>query len=210
MCMISRRASHFELQLRDRQEARRGKCGVGCGYCSSFPLGCSPAGVVLGPEASPTRAGAAEGECGVDRTRALTQRSSMAGPTVTASDKAKNILADFFNAADLPADALSRHHRGKRGARVEQRREDRTHVSKHQSREEDGRGVSGLLPPSRWHLGKNQAGRREAKRGKYSVLEQRRVEGRKSDARKKRRHRRIRRAAQKLRADARARSRPRM
>ena len=31
MCMISRRASHFDLQVRDRQEARRGTCGVGCG-----------------------------------------------------------------------------------------------------------------------------------------------------------------------------------
>ena len=35
------------------------------------PLGFSPAGVVLGPEASPTRAKALEGQCGVDRTRAL-------------------------------------------------------------------------------------------------------------------------------------------
>ena len=30
ICMISRRASHFELQVRDYQEARRGICGVGC------------------------------------------------------------------------------------------------------------------------------------------------------------------------------------
>ena len=66
----------------------------------------------------------------------------MAGPAVTASDKAKNFLADFFNAAALPADAASHHRRGKRGARIEQRREDRTHVSKHQSREGDGRGVT--------------------------------------------------------------------
>ena len=34
-------------------------------------LGCSPAGVVLGPEASPKRARATEGLCGVDLTRAL-------------------------------------------------------------------------------------------------------------------------------------------
>ena len=34
-------------------------------------LGCSPAGVVLGPEASPKRAIAPEGLCGVDLTRAL-------------------------------------------------------------------------------------------------------------------------------------------
>ena len=82
-------------------------------------------------------------------------------------------------------------------------------MSKHQSREGDGRGVSGLLPPSRWHLGKNRAGRRETeRRAKYSVWEKRRVEGRKSDARKKRRRRRrIRRAAQKIRTAARARSR---
>ena len=32
ICMISRRASQFELQLiRDPQEARRGTCGVRCG-----------------------------------------------------------------------------------------------------------------------------------------------------------------------------------
>ena len=29
--MVSRRASHLDLQVRDRQEARRGTCGVGCG-----------------------------------------------------------------------------------------------------------------------------------------------------------------------------------
>ena len=109
----------------------------------------------------------------------------MAGPAVTASDKAKKFLADFFNAAALPADAVSHHRRGMRGARIEQRREDRTHVSENQSREGDARGVSRLLPPSRWHLGKNRAGRRETKRGKYSVWEKRRVQGRKSDARKK-------------------------
>ena len=114
----------------------------------------------------------------------------MAGPAVTASDKAKTFLAEFFNAAALPADAVSHHRRGKRGARIEQRKEDRTHVSKHQGREGDGRGVSGLLPPSRWHLGKNRDGRRETERGKYSVWEKRRVEWRKSDARKKRRRRR--------------------
>ena len=73
----------------------------------------------------------------------------MAGPAVTASDKAKQFLADFFTAAALPADAVSHHRRRMREARIEQRREDRTHVSKHQSREGDGRGVSGLLPPSR-------------------------------------------------------------
>ena len=95
----------------------------------------------------------------------------MAGPAVTASDKAKNFLAEFFDAAALPADAMSHHRRGKRGARIEQRREDRTHVSKHQSWEGDGRGVSGLLPLSRWHLGKNRAGRRETERGKYSAWE---------------------------------------
>ena len=31
ICMISRRASHFDLQVGDRQEARRGTCGVGWG-----------------------------------------------------------------------------------------------------------------------------------------------------------------------------------
>ena len=31
ICMTSRRASHFELQLGDRQKARRGTGGVGCG-----------------------------------------------------------------------------------------------------------------------------------------------------------------------------------
>ena len=92
------------------------------------------------------------------------------------------------------------------GIRIEQRREDRTYVSRHRSREGDGRGVSGLLPPSRWQLGKNRAARRETERGKYSVWEKRRVDGRKSDARKKR-HRRIRRAAQKIRTAARAGSR---
>ena len=114
----------------------------------------------------------------------------------------------IFNATALPADAVSHHRRGKHGARIEQRKEDRTHVSKHQSREGDGRGVSGLLPPSRWHLGKNRAGQRETERGKYPVWEKRRVEGRKSEARKeRRRRRRIRRAAHKIRTDARARSR---
>ena len=132
----------------------------------------------------------------------------MAGSAVTASDKAKKFLADFFYAAALPADAVSHHHLGKRGARIEQRRKGQTHVGKHQSRGGDGRGVSGLLPPSRWHLGKNWDGRRETENGKYSVWEKRRVEGRKSDARKKRRRRRrFRRAAQKIRTGARARSR---
>ena len=89
----------------------------------------------------------------------------------------KKILAEFFNAAAFPADAVSHHLRGKHGARIEQRREDLTHVvSEHQSREGDGRGVSGMLPPSRWHLGKNRAGRRETERGKYSVWEKRKVE----------------------------------
>lgn len=31
--------------------------------------------------------------------------------------------------------------------------------------------MSGLLPPSPWHLGKYRAGRREMERGKYSVWE---------------------------------------
>ena len=31
VCMVSRRASHFDLEVRDRQEARRGTCGVECG-----------------------------------------------------------------------------------------------------------------------------------------------------------------------------------
>ena len=120
----------------------------------------------------------------------------MAGPAVSSSDKAKNFLAEFFNAAASPADAVSHHRREKRGASMEQRREDGTHVTKRQSREGDGRGVSGLLAPSRWHLGKNRAVRRETERGKYSVWEKRRVEWRKLEARKKRRRRRrIRRAA---------------
>ena len=132
----------------------------------------------------------------------------MAGPAVTASDKAKKFLTGFFNAAALPADAVSHYRRGKRGARIKQRREDRTHVSKHQRQEGDGRGVSGLLPVSRWHFGKNRAERRETERGKYYVWEKRRVEWKKSDARKKRRRRRrIRRAAHKNHTDARARSR---
>ena len=37
----------------------------------TFPLGCSPGGLVLGPEASPKRARAPEGVCGVDLTHAL-------------------------------------------------------------------------------------------------------------------------------------------
>ena len=104
---------------------------------------------------------------------------------------------------------MSHHRRGKHDARIEQRREDQTHVSKNQSREGDGRGVSGLLPPSRLHLGKNRAGRRETERGKYSVREKRRVKWRKSEARKerRRRRRRIRRAAHKICTDARAMSR---
>ena len=51
--------------------------------------------MVLGPEASPKRARAHAGVCGVGRTRALNQRSGMAGSGVTASDKAKKSLADF-------------------------------------------------------------------------------------------------------------------
>ena len=45
--------------------------GAGSDYKYSAALGCSPAGVVLGPEASPKRARAPEGLCGVDLTRAL-------------------------------------------------------------------------------------------------------------------------------------------
>ena len=88
----------------------------------------------------------------------------MAGSAVIAIYKARRFHAEFFNAAALPADAVSHHRRGKRRARIQQRREDRTHARKHQSREGYGRGVSGLLPPSRWHLGKNRAGRRETER----------------------------------------------
>ena len=63
------------------------------------------------------------------------------------------------------------------------------------------------MPPSRWKIGKNRAGRRETERGKHSDWEKRKVEGRTSNARKKRRRRRtIRRAAQKLRTVARAKS----
>ena len=146
--------------------------------------------------------------CGVDLTRALNQRSGMARPAVTANDKTKTFLVEVSNAAALPADAVSHHRRGKHGARIERMKEDRTHVIKHQSREGDGRGVSGLLPPSRWHLGKNRAGRKETERGKYSVWEKRKVEWMNSEARKKRRRRRrIRRVAHKIRTDARARSR---
>ena len=101
----------------------------------------------------------------------------MAGPAVTASDKAKTFLAYVFTAAALPADSVSHHRRGKRGARIEQRREDRTHVSEHRIREGDGRGVSGLLPPSRWHLGKNRAWRDAG--GEILSLGKRRVERRK-------------------------------
>ena len=91
---------------------------------------------------------------------------------------------------------------------MKKRRKDRTPVSRHQSREGDGRGVSVLLAPSRWPIGMNRAGRRETDSGKYSVWEKRMAEGRKSDARKKRRRRRrTRRASQKLRTGARARSR---
>ena len=113
----------------------------------------------------------------------------------------KKFLADCFYAAALPADAVSHHRREKHAARIEQRREDRTHVSKHQSREGDGRRMSGLLPSSHWQesgwakgdgeggiacLGKTEGGR---------------------DARKKTRRRRIRRAAHKIGTDARSRSR---
>ena len=93
--------------------------------------------------------------------------------------------------AAVGSEPLSGVRRGKRGARIDQRREDQTHVSKHQSREGYERGVSGLLfSPSRWHSGKNRARRRETKGEKYSVWEKIRVEGRKSDARKKGRRRR--------------------
>ena len=121
---------------------------------------------------------------------------------VTAGVKAKKILAEFFIAAALPADAVS-HPR--RGARIEQRRGDRTHVSKHQIWERDGRGVSGLLPHSRWHLGKNRAGRRETERGEHSG----KTEGGREEigCSKERRRRRIRRAAHEIRTGARARSR---
>ena len=95
--------------------------------------------MVLGPEASPKRARAHEWVCGVDRTRVLNKRSGMTGPAVTASDKAKKFLADFFDAAALPADAVSHHRCGKRGVRIEQRREDRTHVSS--TKVEKGMGV---------------------------------------------------------------------
>ena len=130
---------------------------------------------MLGLEDSPKRARAPEGLCGVDLTRPLNKRLGMAGPAVTARDKARKIIADVFYTAALPADAVSHHHRGKHGARIKQRRDNRTHVNKHQSREGHGRGVSELLPISRWHLGKNRAGRRETERGKYSVWEKRRV-----------------------------------
>ena len=55
----------------------------------------------------------------------------MVGLAVAAIDKAKKFLADCFNAAALPADAMLHHRRGTRGGRIAQRREDRTHVSKH-------------------------------------------------------------------------------
>ena len=58
------------------------------------------------------------------------------------------------------------------------------HVSEHQSREEGRRAVSELMPPSRWHLGNNLAGRRETEREKHSVCEKRGDEWSKSGARK--------------------------
>ena len=88
---------------------------------------------------------------------------------MAASDKAKKILADYFYTAALPADAVSHHRRGKHGARIEQRGENQTYVDNHHRREGHGRGISELLPLSRWHLGKNRAVRRETERGKYSV-----------------------------------------
>ena len=51
----------------------------------------------------------------------------MAGSAVNASDKTRK-FAEFFNAAALPADAVSHYRRGKRGAHIEQRSEDRAHM----------------------------------------------------------------------------------
>ena len=82
----------------------------------------------------------------------MNKRSALAGSAVTASEKAKTFLAEFFNAAALPADAVSHHRLGKRGARIEQKREDQTHVSKHQSRERDGRvGTAAPFMLALWH-----------------------------------------------------------
>ena len=142
-------------------------------YCSSFV--CTLAEVVLGLDVSAKRAKAFIGVYSVDHIRALNYRSGMVALTVKASDEAKTFFAEFGNAAALPADAVSHNRRGKSGARIEKRRQDRTHMSEHQSREGDGRSVSGLLPPSRWQIGKNRGKRREAERGKYSVWENRRV-----------------------------------
>ena len=136
----------------------------------------------------------------------------MVEPAVVASDTAEIFLAEFFNAAVLPAVAVSYHRRGKRGTRSERRREARTHVSKHPIRRHLGgdgrRGALGLLPPARWNLGTNRAGQKNTERKKPTAWEKRRVEEKKYTARKKRRQgRRGRREARKLRSGARARFR---
>ena len=103
----------------------------------------------------------------------------------------------LFNAAALPADVLSHHGHRKCGTRIEHRREDKVYVSKHSRRDGEGRGVSGLLPSSRWHIGKHRPGRRETEGGEFSFRVKRRVEWRISDTRKVRRRRRFRWTAQK-------------
>ena len=130
----------------------------------------------------------------------------MAGSAETASDEARKFLPAFFNAATLPADAVSHHRREKHGARIEQGRQDRTHVSKYQSRERDGRGASTLLPPSRWHLGKTGLGKGGRRAGNFCLgkteggMEE--IGGSQKEGRRK-----IRKAAHEIRTDARARSR---
>ena len=67
----------------------------------------------------------------------------------------------------------------------------------------------GLLPPARWNIGQNRDGQRRMERRKHpSVWEKRRTVHRKyANGKKRRRHRRNRRAARKLRVEAKARSR---
>ena len=112
----------------------------------------------------------------------------------------------LVNTTALPANAVSHHRRGKRETRIEHRRGDQINVNMHERQGRDGRGVSGLLPPSRLHIGKNRFGRRETEEGEYSVWDKRRVGRRRSDARKVRRRMKFPRADEKIRPGARARS----
>ena len=86
------------------------------------PLGCSPTGVVLGSEAPPTRAKAPEGVW--RRPYSLALGHGRAGGE--RQRYGQKVPRNFFQLAVMPAEGVSCHRCGQRGACIEQRNREKS------------------------------------------------------------------------------------